>query len=110
VHNRVMAENDHGLLTYSGDHMGISKQRRSPADTQEFLVMWSETKERHFVQRLAPLLAQLLGSTGALDEKRTEETARHLVRALHLAATPEGGLAAAMDYLGSVGAAEGSAT
>jgi hypothetical protein len=55
------------------------------------------------------VLALLLGSPGTLDEKRTEETARHLVRALHLAATPEGGLAAAMDYLRTVGDAEGSA-
>jgi hypothetical protein len=89
--------------------MGTSKQRR-PADTQEFLVMWSDTKEQHCARHLASLLPMLLGSPEAADEKRIEETARHLVRALHLAATPEGGVAAAMDYLDSVCEAEGSTT
>lgn len=90
--------------------MGTSKQRRRPADTQEFLVMWSDTKEQHCARHLASLLPMLLGSPEAVDEKRIEETARHLVRALHLAATPEGGVAAAMDYLGSVCEVEDSAT
>jgi hypothetical protein len=90
--------------------MGTSEQRRHPADTQEFLAMWSAAKEEHFVQVLAPLLPLLLCSPDKLDGEETKEAARHLVRALHLASTPEGGLPAAMDYLAKVGEAKASAT
>jgi hypothetical protein len=79
--------------------METSEQRRQLADTQEFLAMWSAAKEQHFVKELVPLLHLLLGSPGKLDGKQTEEAARHLVRAMHLTAMPEGGLPAAMDYL-----------
>ena len=78
--------------------MGTSERRRPPANTEEFVAMWSATKEEHFVQELAQLLPALLGS-GKLDETQVGEVARHLVRALHLAARPEGGVHAAMDYL-----------
>jgi hypothetical protein len=80
--------------------MGVSERRRHPADTKEFLAMWTAAKEEHFVQELAPLIPLLL-------EKKTEEAARDLVRALHLAATPEGGLHAAMDYLTKVAGGKG---
>jgi hypothetical protein len=82
--------------------MGVSDQRGHPADTQEFLAMWTAAKEEHFAQELAPLLPLLLRSPGELDETKTKEAARDLVRALHLAATPQGGLHAAMDYLTKV--------
>ena len=79
--------------------MDTSEQSRRPADTQELLAMWSAAKEQHFVQELVPLLPPLLGSSDKLDREQTEEAARHLVRALHLAARPEGGIHAALDYL-----------
>jgi hypothetical protein len=78
--------------------MGTSERRHPLANTEEFVAMWSATKEQHFVQELVPLLPALLGS-GKLDETRIEEVARRLIRALHLAARPEGGVHAAMDYL-----------
>jgi hypothetical protein len=78
--------------------MGTSERRRPLANTEEFVAMWSATKEEHFVQELVHLLPALLGS-GRLDETQIEEVARHLIRALHLAARPEGGVHAAMDYL-----------
>jgi hypothetical protein len=87
--------------------MGVSDRRHHPADTQEFLALWTAAKEEHFVRELAPLLPLLLRSPGELDETKTEEAARDLVRALHLAATPEGGLHAAMDYLTKVAGGKG---
>ena len=78
--------------------MDTSERRPPLADTQELVAMWSATKEEHFVQELVQLLPALLGSP-RLDATRTEQIARHLVRALHLAARPEGGVHAAMDYL-----------
>ncbi len=81
-----------------GGDMGTSERRCPPANTQELVAMWSATKEQHFIHELVQLLPALLGS-GKLDGTRIEEIARHLTRALHLAARPEGGVHAAMDYL-----------
>ena len=79
-----------------------TSERHHPADTQEFVAMWSAAKEEHFAKELVPLLPLLLGSPEGLDPKRIQETARHLIRALHRAATPEGGLHVALDYLATV--------
>jgi hypothetical protein len=78
--------------------MGTSERRRPLANTEEFVAMWSATKEEHLVQELVQLLPALLGSA-KLNAIGTEEVAQHLIRALHLAARPEGGVHAAMDYL-----------
>ena len=78
--------------------MGTVERRRPPANTEELVAMWSATKEQHFVQELVQMLPTLLGS-GKLDETQIEGVARNLIRALHLAARPEGGVHAAMDYL-----------
>ena len=78
--------------------MDTSERRLRPENTQELLAMWSAAKEQHFVQELVELLPSLVGPTG-LSENQVEDAARHLVRALHLAARPEGGIHAAMDYL-----------
>lgn len=82
--------------------MGISEERRHPANTQEFVAMWSAAKEEHFVQELAPMLPVLLGSPENLEPTRVRETARHLVTAMRLAAAPEGGVHAAVEYLAQV--------
>lgn len=82
--------------------MGISEERRPLADTQEFLAMWSAAKEEHFVQELAPMLPVLLGNPESLEPARVPDAARHLIRAMHLASGPEGGLHAALDYLAQV--------
>ena len=78
--------------------MGTSEQHYKLANTEEFVAVWSATKEQHFVGELVQLLPALLGSE-KLHRDQIEEIARHLVRALHLAAKPEGGVHAAMDYL-----------
>jgi hypothetical protein len=85
--------------------MGTSEEHRQPINTQEFLAMWSAAKEEHFAQELAPMLLLLLGNPENLDQARAGEAARHLVRAMHLASTPEGGLPAALDYLTQVATA-----
>jgi hypothetical protein len=79
-----------------------TEQRPPAADTQEFLALWNAAKEEHFAQELAPLLPRLLGNPGKLDPGVTYDAARHIVRALHLASTPGGGVAAGMDYLAKV--------
>ena len=90
--------------------MEIPDRQRHPADTQEFLALWSAAKEEHFAQELAPLLPLLLGCPDNVDASRLQEAARHLVRALHLAATPEGGLNGALDYLARIVASHSEAS
>jgi hypothetical protein len=85
----------------AGDYMG-TEQRSHPADTQEFVALWNAAKEEHFVQELAVLLPRLLGSADSLDSAQLTAAARHIVDALHLASTAEGGVAAGMDYLSKV--------
>jgi hypothetical protein len=79
-----------------------TEQRPPVADTKEFLALWNAAKEDHFVQELVPLLPRLLGSPGKLDPGYTADAARHIVRALHLASTEGGGVAAGVDYLAKV--------
>jgi hypothetical protein len=79
-----------------------SSHQRHPANTQEFMALWNTAREEHLIKELVPLLP-LLGQTA-------EAAARHLVRALHLASTAEGGVAAAMDYLAKVAEDRGSGT
>ena len=55
----------------SGGDMGTSERRRPLANTEEFVAMWSATKEEHFVQELVQLLPELLGSgSGMRPESR----------------------------------------
>ena len=79
-----------------------TEQPSRTLDTQEFLSLWNAAKEDHFVQALAPLLPGLLGNPAKLDPGNTTDAARHIVRALHLAATAEGGVAAGIGYLEKV--------
>jgi hypothetical protein len=71
----------------------------SPANTQEFMALWNTVKEEHFVSQLLPLLPHLFSGSVRLDPEGTEWAARHLVRALHLAAIPEAGVHVAIAYL-----------
>jgi hypothetical protein len=79
-----------------------TEPHRPVADTQEFLAVWSAAKEEHFVQELGQLLPRLLGSADSLDPRQTTDAAHHIVNALHLASTGEGGVAAGVEYLAKV--------
>jgi hypothetical protein len=74
----------------------------SPANTQEFMALWNTAKEEHFVSQLLPLLPHLFSASIRVDPQGAEWAARHLVRALHLAAMPEAGVHAAIAYLAEV--------
>ena len=74
----------------------------SPANTQEFIALWNTAKEEHFVSQLMPVLPDLFSGSVRVDPEGAEWAARHLVRALHLAAMPEAGVHAAIAYLTEV--------
>jgi hypothetical protein len=74
----------------------------SPANTHEFMALWNTAKEEHFVSQLQPLLPHLFSESVAVEPERAVWAARHLVRALHLAAMPEAGVHAAIAYLAEV--------
>lgn len=78
------------------------KRHLPPADTREFIALWNTAKEEHFVAQLVPLLPRLFNGSGELNAEQAEPTARHLVRAMHLAETPEAGVQAAITYLAEV--------
>jgi hypothetical protein len=80
---------------------------RPPENTREFVAMWHAVTEEHLVSKLTVILQQLAKaeSGGELSQAQAAELAPHLVRALQVAASPEGGVHAAMQYLGELGTA-----
>jgi LDH2 family malate/lactate/ureidoglycolate dehydrogenase len=78
------------------------KRHLQPADTREFIALWNTVKEEHFVAQLVPLLPRLFNGSIELNAEQAEPAARHLVRAMHLAETPEAGVQAAITYLAEV--------
>ena len=75
---------------------------RNPADTREFMAMWNSVTADHLSHKLAGVLQQLSGrlpDTSMLDEAQAGALSPLLVRALQVAASPEGGVHAAVQFL-----------
>lgn len=66
-----------------------------PIDTKEFVAGWKNIVEEHVVGDLAEALRKL----AAADPGRTGALARHVTHALEVAASPTGGVQAAVQYL-----------
>jgi hypothetical protein len=84
---------------------------QAPLTTREFAARWHAIVEEHFVGKVAETLGQLAtgqpdGTTLAPAQCRT--MAVHVVQALHIAASPTGGVQEAVRYLAQV-AGEGEA-
>ncbi len=82
---------------------------RTPLNTREFAVRWTAILEEHFATRLAETLGTLVAASPDEPPLKPEQCivlARHLVQALHVAATSPGGVQEAVHYLAQV-AAEG---
>jgi hypothetical protein len=77
-----------------------------PANTREFMAMWNTVTADHLSHKLSGALQQLAGrvpGTPRLDEAGAGALAPLLVRALQVAASPEGGVHAAVQFLTEVG-------
>jgi hypothetical protein len=86
----------------------MDETRRPPENTREFVAMWHAVTEEHLVHKLTAILRQLSreGAEGTeLGEPQAARLAQHVVRALQVAGSPQGGVDAAVQYLSEVGAA-----
>ncbi|HEY9445167.1 MAG TPA: hypothetical protein VIQ25_18175 [Gemmatimonadales bacterium] len=68
-----------------------------PRNTREFLVRWNAATEEHLVQKAATALAHL--APGGISEAQAAALAPVLVRALQVAAAPDGGAHVGVHYL-----------
>ena len=78
-----------------------------PANTREFMAMWNTVTADHLSLKLSGALQQLatrVPGAPRLDEAAAGALAPLLVRALQVAASPEGGVNAAVQFLNDFGA------
>ncbi|MFL5518685.1 MAG: hypothetical protein ACJ8DJ_21215 [Gemmatimonadales bacterium] len=66
-------------------------------NTREFLVRWNAATEEHLVHKAAAALAQL--APGGITEAQAAALAPLLVRAMQVAAAPDGGAHVGVNYL-----------
>lgn len=73
-----------------------------PENTREFVAMWNSATAAHLAHKLSGILQQLphSGSDAAmLDAAQAGALAPVLIRAMQVAASPEGGVHAAVQFL-----------
>jgi hypothetical protein len=78
---------------------------RRPENTQEFVAMWNAVTEEALMHKLTgvlPPLARGLSSPLQLGESQAEALSPVLLRAFQIAASPQGGVGAAVQFLGEL--------
>ena len=73
-----------------------------PSNTREFMAMWNSVTAEHMVHKLTGVLRDLparVPDAPPLDKGQAGALATVLVRALQVAASPEGGAHAAVQFL-----------
>jgi hypothetical protein len=73
-----------------------------PTNTREFMAMWNAVTAEHLTHKLAGVLQELAGrapGAPAMDAAEAEALAPLLVRAFHIASSPDGGPHAAVQFL-----------
>lgn len=75
-----------------------TEPRQVPESTREFLAQWNDAVEEHLVRQLTRTLPALTRESGLQDSAEAVPLARHVVRALRLAAV-SGDTAAAVRHL-----------
>ena len=79
-----------------------------PANTREFMAMWNAVTAEHLSAKLSAALVQLAQrapSAPPIGEAQAEALAPLLIHAFQVAAAPEGGVHAAVQFLAEYGAA-----
>lgn len=80
----------------------MDEELKHPANTREFVAMWSAVTGEHLAQELIGVLQQLtrrLPSGPVLDDAQARALSPLLIRAFQVAASPEGGVHAAVQFL-----------
>ena len=88
----------------------MDKERKGPENTREFLAMWNDATAEHLAHRMTGILEQLSrgGPAAAhLTDAQAAALSPLLVRALQVAAAPDGGVHAAVQFLGEYAADAG---
>ena len=80
----------------------MDNPRTPPQDTREFMAMWNSATADHLTHKLEGVLCGLAArvpTVGTIDEPRAAVLAPILIRAFQVAASPEGGVHAAVQFL-----------
>jgi hypothetical protein len=81
-----------------------------PQDTREFMALWNTATADHLTHKLAGVLQDLarrLPEIPRIDEPQAGAISPILVRAFQVAASPEGGVHAAVQFLAEYGGGSG---
>jgi hypothetical protein len=86
----------------------MDEQRPTPQDTREFMALWNSATADHLTHKLSSVLQELgprVPDFTPLTEGQSAAVAPVLIRAFQVAASPEGGVHAAVQFLAEYGAA-----
>jgi hypothetical protein len=78
----------------------------NPANTREFMAMWNAVTAEHLTHKLTGVLQQLgerMPNAPTFGEGQAEALSPLLIRAFQVAASPEGGVHAAVQFLAEYG-------
>ncbi len=85
----------------------MDEQVDHPSNTREFMAMWNSVTAEHLTHKLTDVLRQLPGrlpEAPPLDATQAAALSAVLIRAFQVAASPEGGVHAAVQFLAEYGA------
>lgn len=85
----------------------MDEQVDHPSNTREFMAMWNTVTAEHLTHKLAGVLRRLperRPEAPPLDETQAAVLSALLIRAFQVAASPEGGVHAAVQFLAEYGA------
>jgi hypothetical protein len=79
----------------------MDREQDNPLNTREFTAKWQNIVEEHVVPSLAAVLPRLMTGTASepVSQEHWDGLARRLAHALQVAASPSGGVHAAVEYL-----------
>ena len=80
----------------------MDEELKNPANTREFMAMWNAVTTEHLTRQLTDVLQQLtrrLPDGPVLDNAQAGALSPLLIRAFQVAAAPEGGVHAAVEFL-----------
>jgi hypothetical protein len=90
--------------------VAVDEPRIPPQDTREFMALWNSATADHLSHKLAGVLQDLarrLPELPPIDEPHAGALAPVLLRAFQVAAAPEGGVHAAVQFLAEYGGESG---